>query len=198
MTKIIGLTGGIGSGKTTIGKFFESKGIPVYVADERGRKITESPEVLSRIRALFGDDVFDGHRLDRKKVSEIVFNNADALQKLNKIIHPAVRNDFAKWIGQHSDRPFVVRESAILFESGSYEDCDYIVTVTAPIAERIARVVARDNASEQSVIDRMQNQMSDAERISKSDFVIENTTLQDAEKQATKILKNLSNRQKTD
>jgi dephospho-CoA kinase len=92
----------------------------------------------------------------------------------------------------------VIRESAILFESGSHEDCDYIITVTAPTEARIARVMQRDHLSRESVLDRINNQMSDEQRISKSDFIIQNTHLQDAEKQAIKILKKLSNRQKTD
>lgn len=191
MTKIIGLTGGIGSGKTTIGNYFKSLGIPVYIADEEGRKITDSPEVLSKLRSLFGQTVFENGKLNRKKVSEIVFNDPQQLQKLNAIIHPAVKEHFGQWIEQHHDQKFVIRESAILFESGSYQDCDYIITVTAPVEERILRVMKRDDLSREAIFDRIKNQMSDAERISKSDFVIENSNIQNAEKQAIEILKNL-------
>jgi dephospho-CoA kinase len=191
MTKIIGLTGGIGSGKTTIGNYFRSLGIPVYVADEEGRKLTDSAAVLLQIESVFGGTVFDHGKLNRKKISEIVFNNPEQLQKLNNIIHPAVKKHFGNWVEQYKDQPLVVRESAILFESGSYQDCDYIITVTAPVEERIARVMQRDRLSKEAVSDRIKNQMSDEERISKSDFVIQNTNLQYAEKQAEEILKKL-------
>jgi dephospho-CoA kinase len=191
MTKIIGLTGGIGSGKTTIGNYFRSLGIPVYVADEEGRKLTDSAAVLLQIESVFGEKVFDHGKLNRKKISEIVFNNPEQLQKLNNIIHPAVKKHFGSWVKQHINQPFVIRESAILFESGSYRDCDYIITVTAPIEERITRVMQRDHLSKEAVSDRIKNQMSDEERISKSDFVIQNTNIQYAEKQAEEILKKL-------
>jgi len=197
MTKIIGLTGGIGSGKTTIGNYFRSLGIPVYVADEEGRKLTDSAEMLAQIKTHFGEAVFLDGKLNRKQLSEIVFNNPEQLKILNGIIHPAVKKHFAQWIESVKEKPFVVRESAILFESGRYMDCDFIITVTAPEEQRIARVMKRDNLSAEAVSDRIKNQMSDEERISKSDFVIQNTNIQDAEKQAAKILKNLSNRQKT-
>ncbi|SCX89093.1 dephospho-CoA kinase [Flavobacterium caeni] len=191
MTKILGLTGGIGSGKTTISKFFESMGIPVYVADDQGRRLTESKPMLSKIRETFGDAVFDGEKLDRKKLSQMVFADPGKLQQLNGIVHPAVRKHFAKWLTTHQDKPWVIRESAILFESGSYQDCDKIVTVAAPVEKRIERVMRRDGVTREQVLQRIGNQMTDAERAAKSDFVIENTDLQSAEKQAQKILKNL-------
>lgn len=191
MTKVIGLTGGIGSGKTTVGNFFKSMGIPVYVADDEGRKITNSDEVLSQIKSVFGSAVFDDAKLNRKKLSDIVFNDSNQLQKLNNIIHPVVKKHFGQWVKQYENEPFVIRESAILFESGSDQDCDSIITVIAPIEERIARVMKRDNVSREAVLDRINNQMHDEERISKSDFVVQNDNLQNAEKQAVEILKNL-------
>lgn len=198
MTKIIGLTGGIGSGKTTIGNFFQELGIPVYVADDEGRKITDLPEVIRQIQAVFGDAVIENGMVNRKKLSEIVFNDEKKLAQLNEIIHPAVKAHFANWIKKYTDSPFVIRESAILFESGSATDCDYIITVTAPLENRIERVVQRDQSSRSAVMSRIANQMTDEERISKSDFVIENTACDEAKKQAVKILKKLTNRQKTD
>ena len=193
MTKIIGLTGGIGSGKTTIGSYFRSLGVPVYVADEEGRKITDSPEVVKKIAEAFGHSIVENEKVNRKKLSEIVFNDKVKLLQLNQIIHPAVKAHFQFWIKNHQDVAFVIRESAILFESGSYQDCDFIISVTAPIETRIERVMKRDNISREKVLERVDNQMSDDERISKSDFVIENKDLVKAQKQAAKILKKLSN-----
>lgn len=191
MTKIVGLTGGIGSGKTTISKIFESMGVPVYVADEQGRKLTDTEPLLREIRAQFGDSVIVNSRLDRKRMAEIVFNQPDQLQKLNDIVHPAVREDFARWMGKHRDKPWVIRESAILFESGSYLDCDKIICITAPLELRIERVMQRDGATREQVLQRIENQMPDEERAAKSDFIIENTHHANAEKQAKEILKNL-------
>ena len=120
MTKIIGLTGGIGSGKTTIGKYFQSLGIPVYTVDDEGRKISESEEVLSQIKSHFGQEIVTDGKLNRKKLSEIVFSDPKQLEILNGIIHPAVKKHFDEWVSQRQDYPFVIRESAILFESGRH------------------------------------------------------------------------------
>lgn len=195
MTKIIGLTGGIGSGKTTIGNYFQSLGIPVYVADDEGRKITEDEAVVKQIAAVFGNKILGNGKVNRKKLSGIVFNDKAKLKQLNDIIHPAVRQHFEVWIKKHQDKDFVIRESAILFESGSYQDCDFVISVVAPIETRIERVIKRDKVTRAKVLERIENQMSDEERISRSDFIIENTDLANAEKQATKILKKLSNLQ---
>ncbi len=197
MTKIIGLTGGIGSGKTTIGNYFRTLGIPVYMADDEGRKITELPEIVQQIESVFGSEVIENQKVNRQKLASIVFNNAQKLGQLNAIIHPAVKKHFDHWVKQQK-QPFVIKEAAILFESGSYKDCDFVISVTAPLETRIERVMRRDNVSRQSVLERIKNQMTDAERIRKSDFHIENSDLPNAKEQADKILKNLTNRQKTD
>ena len=191
MTKILGLTGGIGSGKTTIGKMFEKMGIPVYVADDRGRILTDSPAVTAQIRAQFGDFVIAGGQLDRGKMSDIVFKDPSQLKKLNNIIHPVVHADFARWLAGHRDKPWVIRESAILFESGSHLDCDKIISVTAPVEIRIDRVMRRDGVTRRQVLQRIGSQITDSDRAAKSDFVIDNTHLEEAEKQAKEILKNL-------
>ena len=155
MTKIIGLTGGIGSGKTTIANYFAEKGIPVYIADYEAKKITDSPEILQSIRTVFGDEVFNNEKLDRVKVSQIVFNDTDKLKQLNEIIHPAVKKHFKNWVLQNSNFDFVVYETAILFESGSYKQCDVVISVIAPIETRIKRVMVRDSVSREDVIKRM-------------------------------------------
>lgn len=197
MSLIVGLTGGIGSGKTTIGKFFAQRGVPVYVADDAGKRVSELPEVKAQIVSVFGAAVLaaDGS-LDRKTLANLVFGNPDALAKLNAIVHPAVKADFESWKMQHKRAPLLIRESAILFESKTHTDCDYVITVSAPENIRIARVVQRDQVSEAAVRERLQNQWTDAQRERESDFIINNLQLADAEKQAAEILKNLSNQQK--
>lgn len=192
MTKIIGLTGGIGSGKTTIGEYFRTLGVPVYIADEEARKISGLPEVTEAIKSLFGQSIFANGKLDRDALAKIVFDDPLKLKQLNGIIHPAVRAHFADWLQRQSGFPLVIKETAILFESGSDADCDYIITVTVPIETRIKRVMLRDKISRAGVLKRIENQWTDADRISKSDFVIENTQLRQAKKQVIEILKKLS------
>ncbi|KAB1154407.1 dephospho-CoA kinase [Flavobacterium luteum] len=192
MTKIIGLTGGIGSGKTTIANYFAEKGIPVYIADDEARKITESPEILISIRKIFGDEVFNNEKLDRVKVSQIVFNDKDKLKQLNAIIHPAVKKHFKSWVLQNSNFDFVVYETAILFESGSYKQCDFVISVIAPIETRIKRVMIRDSISREDVLKRMENQWLDEQRIKNSDFIIENTNKKEMMLQVDEILKKIA------
>ncbi|MGV8994394.1 MAG: dephospho-CoA kinase [Flavobacterium sp.] len=191
MTKIIGLTGGIGSGKSTVARYINSKGIPVYIADDEARLLTDSVEVKDKIVATFGDKILNNGILDRKILSEIVFNNAENLQKLNSIIHPAVREHFINWLKLHQNNAYVVKEAAILFESGSYKDCDIIISVEAPQEVRIERVMLRDGTSREAVEARMRNQWSDEMRAEKSDFVIVNTDLKEMEAQVNNFLKKL-------
>ena len=192
MTKIIGLTGGIGSGKTTIADYFADKGIPVYIADDEARKISESPEILRSIRKVFGDEVFNNDKLDRVKVSQIVFNNNHKLKQLNEIIHPAVKKHFKNWVLQNSNFDFIVYETAILFESGSYKQCDVVISVIAPIETRINRVMIRDSVSREDVLNRIKNQLSDEDLIKKSDYIIENNTVEETKRHVDKILKKIA------
>ena len=139
--KIIGLTGGIGSGKSTIANYLFSLGYPVYIADDAGRKVMQEQEVLDAIKEKFGLEIFENNQLNRAKLAQIVFNDPVQLKALNAIVHPAVRKDFKNWLTQHQESNLVFYESAILFESGSYTDFDNIITVTAPIETRISRVL---------------------------------------------------------
>lgn len=189
MTKIIGLTGGIGSGKTTIANHFKKANIPVYIADDEARKITQSPEVLDEIKKTFGDSIFDDAILNREKLSKIVFNDPEKLKQLNAIIHPAVRKHFQDWVLNHKNAPFVIYETAILFESGSYKNCDLIIMVTAPIESRIQRVIQRDNTTREQVLKRIKAQWNDDQRIAKSDFVVENVDPKTTKNEIDKILK---------
>jgi len=189
MTKIIGLTGGIGSGKTTIANHFKKANIPVYIADDEARKIMQSEEIIDAIRKTFGDAIFDNTILNREKLSKIVFENPEKLKLLNAIIHPAVKKDFQNWVLNHKNAPFIIYEAAILFESGSYKNCDLIISVTAPIESRIQRVIQRDNTSREQVLKRINTQWDDDQRIAKSDFVIENVNPKTTKIEIEKILK---------
>ena len=193
MTKIVGLTGGIGSGKTTIAKHIKSMGIPVYIADDEAKKILMLPETLNALKLVFGNSIFDDGLLNKDKLSNIVFNNPEMLKQLNKIIHPAVKRDFENWLIANKNHPIVVKEAAILFESGSYKDCDAVITIVAPLNSRIQRIIARDNTIYEAVLSRINNQWTDEMRIEKSDYVIENEDVNIACKQTENILKTLSN-----
>lgn len=180
MTKIIGLTGGIGSGKTTVAQYIAQKGVPVYVSDLEAKRITELPETIQEIREIFGDTILNTSGfLDRTELGNIVFNDPEKLKQLNQIIHPKVKQHFLDWLKKNKNQPFVVKEAAILFETGGDKDCDYIILVTAPIDVRVERTVKRDGLTKQQVMDRINNQISDEEKAAKSDFVINNIDLQD-------------------
>jgi dephospho-CoA kinase len=189
MTKVIGLTGGIGSGKTTVANLFSTFGIPVYITDLEAKRLMESDLILIQIKKLFGESVFENGVLSREKLSQIVFNNKEKLEQLNKIVHPAVKQHFKNWVLENQKALFVIYESAILFESGSYKECDYIINVVSPIEVRIQRVIKRDNTTREKVLERMKNQWNDEEKSSKSDFVIENSSVERLKLDIVKILK---------
>lgn len=193
MSKIIGLTGGIGSGKTTIANYFDSLGIPVFIADDEAKRLMQSSAILEAIKTSFGDAIFEKGQLNRQQLAAIVFSDPEMLNQLNNIIHPAVKKQFTIWLSQYLTAPFVIYEAAILFESGSYQNCDIIITVTAPFEDRIARVMERDGSSREQVVQRINAQWTDEQRISKSDFVIDNTNTQTAKQKINKILKILNN-----
>jgi len=192
MTKIIGLTGGIGSGKTTVAKLFEDMGVPVYIADLEAKKIMESPEAIVKIKKQFGEEVFKDNSLDREKLAKIVFQNQAKLQQLNEIVHPLVKEHFKQWVRQKSCFPFVIKEAAILFESGSYKDCFKIITVTAPLNSRIERVTNRDKTQVNLIKDRINNQWTDEMRISKSHFIIENIDIESTRNKVREIFDRLN------
>lgn len=196
MTKIIGLTGGIGSGKTTVANYFKSFGIPIYIADDEARKIMKSADIIEAIKNSFGDAIFENEILNRDKLAKIVFNNPKKLEKLNNIVHPAVKNHFEQWLMQNQSAPYVIYEAAILFESGRYKDCDLIVTVVAPMESRIERVIKRDNSTRELVLKRINAQWTDEERILKSDFIIENISIETTKLEVDRILKILKIKQK--
>jgi dephospho-CoA kinase len=195
MTKVIGLTGGIGSGKTTIANYFAEMGVPVYIADDGARAVMQLDHVIKEVKNVFGEILFENDILNRAKLAEIVFNDKEKLAKLNAIVHPAVKKDFEVWLLQHKKYEYVIYEAAILFESGRYKECDFIITVTAPEEVRIDRVLKRDNTTRSQVLSRMQMQWKDEDRISKSNFVINNVNLKIAKEEVVKILKILDIKQ---
>ena len=193
MTKIIGLTGGIGSGKSTIANYIASKGIPVYIADEEAKKLMQLPEVITSVQGIFSQNVLDEFgKLDRKKIADLVFNSPTQLAQLNNIVHPLVKNHFIEWLKTHSNAPFVIKEVAILFETGGDKACDKVILVTAPEEIRIERAMKRDNVSKETIVSRMNNQLPESEKITKSDFIIHNTDLNKTFIQVDEILKILS------
>jgi dephospho-CoA kinase len=189
MTKIIGLTGGIGSGKTTVAKMFMALGVPVYFADDAAKEIMATIEVQKKLQSVFGDAIIENGVLNRKELSKIVFNNTEQLQKLNGIVHPLVQLHFENWLKKHKQSPFIIKEAAILFESGSYKNCNAIITVTAPLEERIRRVGQRDTASKEAILQRINSQCTDEEKILESDYVIQNIDLKDTQRQVENIFK---------
>ena len=171
---VAGITGGIGSGKSTAAKFFEELGIPVYNSDTRAKTIqNENSEVKVKIIAAFGEEAYNENGLNKPFISKQVFQNNEKLKLLNSIVHPAVFQDFENWKkAQKSD--IVMKEAAILIESGSYKDCDVVISVVVDIETRIARTIERDGLSREEIRARINNQISDEERIAKSDFIIDN------------------------
>lgn len=192
MAIIVGLTGGIGSGKTTVMKHVEALGYKVYNADEAGKRVMEQPEIILQVQKIFDQNVIsESGNLDRKKIASIVFNDPDKLTKLNVIIHPAVAHDFEKRIAEMGEKEIIVKESAILFESGAYKKCDFTILITAPESLRIKRVVKRDGISEEEVKNRINNQFSDAKKIKLSNFVVNNVNLKEAFFEIEMILKGI-------
>ncbi|MGV0846442.1 dephospho-CoA kinase [Empedobacter falsenii] len=171
---VAGITGGIGSGKSTAAKFFEELGIPVYNSDTRAKTIqNENSEVKVKIIAAFGEEAYNENGLNKPFISKQVFQNNEKLKLLNSIVHPAVFQDFEDWKkAQKSD--IVMKEAAILIESGSYKDCDVVISVVVDVETRIARTIERDGLSREEILARINNQISDEERIAKSDFIIDN------------------------
>ena len=175
--KIIGLTGGIGSGKTTVAQLFSELGVPIYIADTEAKKLMDSSKVIRRkLVALLGEDAYSGTKLNRKFVADKIFNDKFLLDAVNAVIHPKVAAHFKKWVSKQK-ATYVIKEAAILFENGSYKDCDKVILVTAPKQMRINRVMARDNTSKAEIEQRMNHQWSDEKKLKLADIIIENIDL---------------------
>ena len=170
----VGVTGGIGSGKTTVCRIFSILGVPVFSADETARIIMDSDtEVEKKINDVAGRNMYTGSGLDRKGLASLIFNNRDLLEKINNIVHPLVREKFESWAAG-VDTEYVIYEAAILFESGHYKEMDRVICVTAPEELRIRRVMERDHLTREQVEKRMASQWDEKKKIALADFVIMN------------------------
>ncbi|MDX2000911.1 MAG: dephospho-CoA kinase [Chitinophagales bacterium] len=188
----VGITGGIGTGKTYVCRFFEKLGIPVYYADDRAKAImNEDPELKEGIMQAFGKDTYKNGLLDRPFLASKVFNDKVALEKLNALVHPAVFRDTANWTAQHAHVPYTIKEAALLYESGSWQILDKIIVVSAPLETRLERVMARDGFTEEDVKARMANQWSQEEKEKRADYVILNDGKHDVAAQVADIHRQL-------
>jgi dephospho-CoA kinase len=171
----IGITGNIGSGKTTVCKMFEVLGIPVFYADAAAKSVMiTDPELITGIKKAFGEEAYTNEVLNRKYIANIVFNNEAELAKLNSLVHPAVFRAFDVWAEGIKNAPYVLKEAAILFESSSYKMCDYSILVTAPLEDRIARVMRRDNITHAEVEAREARQFTEEKKKTLADYQINN------------------------
>jgi len=169
----VGVTGGIGSGKSHVCRVFEHLGIPVFYADHEVKKMyDDTPEVHAQLIKAFGEDIYNGSVLNRALLAQKVFGNSQALARLNAIAHPAVGQRFLAWAAQQKNVPYVLHEAALMFESSAYKLVDKVITVNAPAELRIQRVVQRDSCSRQEVEQRMAHQLSDEERTARADYTI--------------------------
>jgi dephospho-CoA kinase len=173
--RIIGITGGIGSGKSTVCGIFAELGIPIYYADDQAKAVmNEDGELKAAIISAFGPDAYSDGRLDRAFLAAQVFSSAERLGQLNALVHPAVAKDFMKWVADHAHHPYLIKEAAILFESGAYKAVQETVLVTAPEAVRIARVMLRDGVTEAEVRQRMTHQWPEERKAAMADFIVVN------------------------
>ena len=185
--KIVGLTGGIGSGKSTVLNEFKDLGIKTYSADNAAKTLINSDRALiDSIKKVFGNNIYKKNKLDTKQLSKIVFQDSDKLEVLNSIIHPAVLNDFDSFV-RANDEIYIVKEVAIIFETKSEKAYDKIILVRAPMKERIKRVLLRDDTTIDEVTKRIKNQVDDSSIINKCDYIIDNYKLSDLKDKVTKI-----------
>ncbi|WP_179413595.1 dephospho-CoA kinase [Mucilaginibacter sp. E4BP6] len=172
----IGITGNIGSGKTTVSKIFEVLGIPVFYADDEAKKVMVDDDILvNELKQTFGSEsYFEDGTLNRKHIAGIVFNNEAELKKLNAIVHPAVFRAFDNWVPRFKNAPYVLKEAALLFESSSYKMCDKSIMVTSPLELRIERVILRDGLSRDEILNREARQFSEEKKLQLADYAIKN------------------------
>jgi dephospho-CoA kinase len=188
--KIIGLTGGIGSGKSTLLAWFRSNGIPCFESDIVGKQLLNG-QLKQDVIDYFGPELYPNDVLDTKRMAQLVFQDKEALEKLNNLVHPAVGKAFKDFVEKNKNAQIVVKEAAILFETGAYKSCDFVILVCAPLEKRISRVIQRDGVKRAEVLARMSKQWDDNKKSALADFVIENDSLELAIQQLEAILKKL-------
>jgi dephospho-CoA kinase len=170
----IGLTGGLGSGKTTVASIFEVLNVPVYYADDASKRLlNDNPVIKKAVINAFGPESYINGMPDRKYLARIVFNNQEKLSILNSILHPATLEDAAEWIKKQNS-PYIIKEAALLFESGSNKSLDYVIGIKAPLVLRLQRAIKRDSISEKEVMSRINSQMDEEEKLKLCDFIIVN------------------------
>ena len=184
----IGLTGGIGAGKSTVAKLFLNKDIPVYDSDARAKNLMSSEKNLKKaLSEAFGEQVFNGTELNRVYLANIAFSSFEELKKLNGIVHPFVARDFDIWLKQQKAK-FIIKEAAILFESGAYKNVDKVVLVSCPLSIRVQRVALRDSLSKEEIMKRVNNQMIQSEKAALSDYIIDNKySIESLQKQVDEV-----------
>ena len=185
--KIIGLTGGIGSGKSTVLELFKILGVKTYSADESAKKLVNTdPYLINLIKSSFGENIYDKGQLNSKKLSKIVFEDTEKLKQLNYIIHPVVAKDFKLFLNSNNE-DYIVKEAAIIFETKSENNYDKIILIQSPLEIRIERVINRDNISREEVMKRINNQLDENLIIDKCDYVISNENKEDLEDKVLSI-----------
>jgi dephospho-CoA kinase len=171
----IGITGGIGSGKSIICEVFKKLGVPIYNADVRAKTLTNEDKLIrKKLISKFGSSLYKNNELDRSMLADIIFKDNTALAFVNSVIHPAVELDFINWSNQYEYKAYIINEAALHFESGVYKKMDKMITVYAPVDLRIKRVMMRNTITQEQVINRINNQLPDKEKMKRSDFVIYN------------------------
>lgn len=172
----IGITGGMGSGKSTVCNIFRNLGIPIFTADTEGKELLNKDKITKqKVVEAFGEEMYTSEgEIDRKRMAQLVFSSPKDLEKLNEIVHPRVIERFDQWTKRYLNRPYVIKEAAILFESGSHKNLDKIINVFAPKSQRINRIIKRDDTNREDVERRMRFQYSDEERNELADFIIMN------------------------
>jgi len=191
--RILGLTGGIGSGKSVVSELFRMMGIPVYDSDAQSKIVCNTnPELKKKICALFGPEMYTNNQLNRQALAKRIFSDENALQAINALIHPVVEKDFIQWVMKHSHYPLLIQETAILFEAGLENNFDQIICVTAPESVRIERVSKRNGISSESVRERMKSQMAESEKMAKSGIILVNDSVQALLPQVLKIVQSQS------
>lgn len=187
MSKIIGLTGGIGSGKTTVANMFLELDVPVYIADIEAKQLMNKSKIIKRkLLKLFGKKAYVNDTLNKPFIAKKIFNDKELLEKMNTIVHPKVATHFNRWLKKQKT-PYVIKEAAILFENQNYLQCDAIILVVADEDTRIQRVIKRDNSTKKQVKAIMDNQWPDEKKMALSQFIIKNNVLSNTRKEVKKI-----------